>query len=121
MNSPAAHPDIPPDLEPDPLFVDSVRESGWILLMWLCCFIWTLFVCLTWGYPDKIDPKSFSTVLGIPAWVAWGIAFPWLIADAVTIWFCLFVMKDADLGEDVDSESEVAVNAAAIQQEADRG
>ncbi|MEO2018827.1 MAG: DUF997 family protein [Fuerstiella sp.] len=99
MTTPAAALDADPDLEPDPLFVASFREARWILLMWLSCFAWTLTVCLNFGYPDTVDPQSFSTVFGIPAWVAWGIAFPWLIANVVTIWFCLFVMEDADLGE----------------------
>lgn len=100
MNIPAAALDADPDLEPDPLFVASFREARWILLMWLSCFAWTLTVCLNFGYPKTVDPQNFPTVFGIPAWVAWGIAFPWLIANVVTIWFCLGVMEDADLGED---------------------
>lgn len=75
--------------------------------MWLCCFIWTLTVCLSFGYQEDVDPKTFSTVLGIPAWVAWGIAFPWLIADVVTVWFCFFRMKDGDLGPDAGEEATV--------------
>jgi hypothetical protein len=102
VNIPAAALDVDPDLEPDPLFVASLREARWILLMWLSCFVWALTVCLNFGYPDTVDPLNFPTVFGIPAWVAWGIAFPWLIANVVTIWFCLFVMEDADLGETPD-------------------
>ena len=104
MNSPA--PPLADEYEPDPLFVDSLREAGWILLMWVACFVWTLSVCLTQGYPDPggINPETFPTVLGIPAWVAYGIALPWLIADVVTIWFCIFKMKDADLGTEPDEQ-----------------
>ena len=97
---PVNEPPIDPDLEPDPLFTDSFREAGLILLMWACCFVWTLTVCLTFGYPDTVTPETFPTVFGIPAWVAWGVVFPWLVADVVTIWFCLFRMKDGDLGSD---------------------
>ncbi|MCP4783820.1 MAG: DUF997 family protein [Fuerstiella sp.] len=104
MNIPAAL-DADPDLQPDPLFVASFREARWILLMWLSCFAWTLTVCLSFGYPETVDPHNFPTVLGIPAWVAWGIALPWLIANVVTIWFCLFVMEDADLGEDAGEDA----------------
>ncbi|MDG1894671.1 MAG: hypothetical protein P8J37_07165 [Fuerstiella sp.] len=107
MNTSAAALDADPDLEPDPLFVAAFRETRWILLMWLSCFAWTLTVCLNFGYPETVDPLNFPMVLGIPAWVAWGIAFPWLIANGVTIWFCLCVMEDADLGEDV-SEAQAA-------------
>lgn len=104
MNPSATVPEIYEDYEPDPLFVDSRHEAGWILLMWACCFAWTMMVCLNYGYPDSIDPATFPTVFGIPAWVAWGIGFPWLVADVVTIWFCLFRMKDADLGSDGSEE-----------------
>ncbi|MDG2131366.1 MAG: hypothetical protein P8K08_25435 [Fuerstiella sp.] len=114
MNMPTAALDADPDLEPDPLFVASFREARWILLMWVSCFVWTLTVCLNFGYPETVDPQSFPTVLGIPAWVAWGIAFPWLIANVVTIWFCLCVMEDADLGDDVGAaEAAPAADSAA--------
>ncbi len=104
---------LPPpgdEYEPDPLFVDSLREAGWILLMWVACFVWTLSFCLTNGYPKPgdVNPETFSTVLGMPAWVAYGIALPWLIADVVTIWFCIFRMKDADLGTEPDEQENMA-------------
>ena len=74
--------------------------------MWVCCFIWTLAVCLRNGYQESVDPATFPKVFGLPAWVAWGIALPWVLADVVTIWFCFFRMKDGDLGgEDVDELS----------------
>ena len=50
--------------------------------------------------PDAItDAESFSTTLGIPTWLFWGIGVPWLVADVLTTWFCFFAMKDDDLGE----------------------
>ncbi len=102
-----------PDLEyePDPIFIDSLRESGWILLMWACCFVWTLVTCLSHGYQQDVNPQTFKTVYGIPAWVAYGIVLPWLVADVVTIWFCIFKMKDGDLGES-DDEPVSASSAA---------
>ena len=100
------------EYEPDPIFVDSVREGGWILLMWLCCFVWTLSVCLSYGYQETVEPLTFKTVYGIPAWVAYGVVLPWLIADVVTIWFCLFKMKDGDLGSDDESDGTDTVPAA---------
>jgi len=87
------------DFEPDPLFVASAREARWILLMWAGCFVWTMWYCLNHGYQTNVDPGSFPTVLGIPEWVALGIALPWCIANVVTIAFCLGYMQDADLGE----------------------
>lgn len=93
------------DYEPDPIFTTSLYEAKWILGMWLSCFAWTLIVCLSNGYPDTVDPETFPLVFGMPAWVAWGIAFPWLVANVVTIVFCLGFMKDGDLGEEPDAHA----------------
>ena len=105
----AAIPDDESDFEPDPLFVDSLRESKWILGMWLTCFAWTLTVCLTQGYPGSVDPETFPMVLGIPAWVAYGIALPWCLANIATLVFCLGYMRDGDLGGEVDSDADTAI------------
>ena len=91
--------------ELDPILTSSLREARWILWLWLGCFVWTLSVCLSLGYPKTVDPDRFPTVLGLPAWVAWGIVFPWLISNALTIWFCLFRMADGDLGEEPEGDS----------------
>ncbi len=91
-----------PDYEPDPLFVNSLREAKWILLMWCCCLVWTLTVCLNMGYPKVVNPETFPMILGIPAWVACGIALPWCLANVVTFVFCLRYMTDGDLGDDPD-------------------
>ena len=91
-------------LELDPIFVSSRREAGWILLMWVACFIWTLTACGLSGYPTNVDPETFPTLFGIPRWVAIGIALPWMVSNVVTIWFCLRVMKDGDLDDGAFSD-----------------
>ncbi|MEZ6061846.1 MAG: DUF997 family protein [Planctomycetaceae bacterium] len=93
------------EYEPDPIFVSSRREAKWILLMWIACLIWTMAICDTFGYPKAVNPDEFPLVLGIPMWVAVGIVFPWLVANAVTIWFCLAYMQDCDLQEPVSDEN----------------
>ena len=45
-----------------------------------------------------MDPENIPTTLGMPSWVVWGIAVPWIVADIFTVWFCFFYMKDDDLG-----------------------
>lgn len=89
------------EFEADPLFVDSLREAKWILLMWFICLIWTLTVCLSLGYPDSVTPETFPIVFGIPAWVVFGIVLPWGLANIATVVFCLAYMRDADLGPDM--------------------
>jgi len=36
--------------------------------------------------------ESIWLVFGMPAWVFWGIALPWLAVDLVAFWFCFFYM-----------------------------
>ena len=94
-----------PDYELDPLFVNGAHEGRWILLMWVACLVWTLSVCLNLGYPERVDPETFPTVLGVPAWVAYGIALPWCLANIATFLFCLGYMKDGDLGDDATAKA----------------
>ena len=70
----------------------SRRELFFILLTWLGCCTWVISYCSLFGY--HLDPKDVSTVFGFPNWVFWGIALPWLVANFVTFWFCLRVLKN---------------------------
>ena len=38
-------------------------------------------------------PFQLSMVLGLPAWVFWGIVLPWLVVDVVAVWFCFVWMR----------------------------
>lgn len=89
-------------LAPDPLFLQSVRESGFILLTWAACFAWTFCYCTVNGYSAEVAPADFPTVLGMPSWVVWGIVLPWTLANAVTLYFCFWYMQDGEL-DDADS------------------
>ena len=35
-------------------------------------------------------------MFGFPGWVFWGVAMPWLVANAVTFWFCQRVLKNEE-------------------------
>lgn len=93
------------ELIPDPLFVQSLRESAVILLTWLACFVWTFAFCTRHGYPTSVDPAAFATVLGMPSWVVWGIVLPWSLANLVTLVFCFGFMQDAELDPDGSENS----------------
>ena len=46
----------------------------------------------------KLDEgEDLETVSGFPAWVFWGVALPWLVATAWTIFFALRVMEDEEV------------------------
>lgn len=70
----------------------------WILLgVWLVCLVWVVSYCYIDGYRPVERPEDLHTVLGMPRWVMWGVAVPWVVADIVTIVFCTCVMKDESL------------------------
>ena len=92
------------DLEQfDPTFVHSRREALIIFTVWAAALLWAVPYCSLYGY--GYDPNNFRTILGMPAWVFWGLAVPWLVADVFTAWFCFFYMADDDLGADDESNA----------------
>lgn len=97
--------DIRPMTEPnrpslDPVFVHGRREAIVILAAFLVLLVWSVGCCYMLGYSEPSEMAgSVSMVLGIPSWVFWGVAVPWIAADLFTIWFCFWYMSDDDLGE----------------------
>lgn len=83
----------------DPVYVHSRREGLVIFAVWATCLVWAVSYCYLNGFAGHVDPDDLVTVYGVPSWVFWGIAVPWLLADVFTAWFCFFYMKDDDLGE----------------------
>jgi hypothetical protein len=112
------------DPDDDPVFLDSRREAGVILLAWLAAMIWTVSYCYVRGYtrhdrvpgevsalvPDleQMDrtPESLTTPfgLGIPDWALWGVVVPWGVCLAFSAWLSFAYIKDDpepnDSGED---------------------
>ena len=98
-------------MEVDPVFLNSKREAWIILGLWGAAILWSVTYCYLNGFQSGINPESIELTMGIPSWVFWGIAFPWLVADIFTVWFCLFYMKEDDLGiahENEDLAEEIA-------------
>lgn len=86
--------DSPPD---DPVFLSSRREFFLILAMWGFFLVWVVGYCYIFGYRPVSSPDDLPITWGMPSWVVWGIAFPWLVANLMTIAMCLWVIKDEDL------------------------
>lgn len=83
----------------DPVFLHSRREAILIFATWVVALLWTIPYCYLNGYlPDK-KVETVTFILGMPGWVFWGIAVPWLVADVVAIWFCFGYFVDDDLDE----------------------
>jgi hypothetical protein len=90
----------PPD---DPVFLHSRREAIVILIVWTVCMAWTVPYCYVNGYTAPESPADLATVLGMPAWVFWGVLVPWVVSGLVTIVLCLWFIQDDDLGETGES------------------
>ncbi|MEZ5305213.1 MAG: DUF997 family protein [Verrucomicrobiales bacterium] len=91
----------PVDLDPD--FLRSRREATWIVLLWGALFAWTFL----YGKAHAFAPQTgeIETVAGMPRWVFWGIAVPWLTATLASVGFAAFVMRDHAL-EAVEGEGD---------------
>ena len=106
----------------DPVYSQARREAGLVLTLWACCFLYTVPFCYLTGYlthasptpsfgpsVDQLsssldgwdrNPDSLTTPLGlgIPDWVFYGVALPWVGCIIITFWFCLFYFREDDLG-----------------------
>ncbi len=85
----------------DPLVLHARRETLVILAAFAVCMVWSIGWCYCVGYLGP-DGGPVSKVLGMPSWVFWGVAVPWLAADLFAVWFCFFFMVDDPLGEAQD-------------------
>lgn len=119
---------IPADgWEEDHIYRNSLREARFILGLWTCCFLYTVSYCYLFGYlsheplPSATgsavgswfgpleawnrDPDSvtYPLGLGIPDWVFYGIAIPWVVCVVLSFWYGLFMFSEDDLSA-VDGE-----------------
>lgn len=87
----------------DPVFIHARREAIVLLIAFAVFFTWSVGVSYFLGY-GLTSEEAARSVLGIPHWVFWGVAAPWLAANVFTFWFCLFYMADDPLGEALDEQ-----------------
>ena len=79
----------------DPAFLRARREAAWILLAWAACLVWTVGYSAWAGY--AVPPEAVTLTFGMPSWVFWGVAFPWVAATAFSVWFGLRYLADDDV------------------------
>ncbi len=82
----------------DPLVLHARRETLAILAAFIVCMVWSIGCCYSLGYLAP-DGGPVTKVLGMPSWVFWGVAVPWVAADLWAVWFCFRFMVDDPLGE----------------------
>jgi hypothetical protein len=95
MNQPGRGPD-----KEQRLLRNARREGKLIMAVWAAALVWSVGGSALFGYGRDAD--SIQLVLGMPDWIFWCVALPWVIALVFSGWFCFFFMADDDLGEDVE-------------------
>jgi len=125
---------MPQTLE-DPVLVSSRREALIVFAAWAVALCWSVSYCYLHGYisdPKKIsDPKAVEVrtaadpndvpelwvdrgtglervhfILGFPDWIFWGVALPWWLCTAFSLYFGAFLVRDEDLGADLEAPDE---------------
>ncbi len=99
----------PEDSEPstgerqwDPSFISARREAIVICSIFALLLTWAISISYFDGY--HYGSVKIPTLLGMPRWIVLGVFVPWIIANAITYWFCFFYMKDDSLLEPEDEE-----------------
>ena len=99
MNEPSAKPEEGSTFEYDPAYINALRELYVMGRLWVASLVWSMGYCAIFAYrsPDANEPVTI--IWGVPSWVMWGIALPWIASSVATIWFALFYIRedDADL------------------------
>jgi hypothetical protein len=103
----------------DPVYLNSRRETVFVLIAWIVFCVWVVGYCLRSGY--DIDPQNLKTVIGMPAWIFWGVALPWVMANVVTIWFALKFMADDPLEDPTDVAPDAAAASQTVKEENNHG
>jgi len=82
----------PSDL--DPLYLHARRELIVSLAAMIVFGVWVVGFSWIQGLRPETQSEQINTVLGIPSWVFWGVALPWILANLFTFWFCFRFMTD---------------------------
>jgi hypothetical protein len=98
-----------PFVNEDPVVTSSKREAVAVLAFAAIAMTYTVVTCYRMGYGAAARDLKFVSfgLIAFPDWVFWGIVVPWLTCFVVGSIFAFFVMKDADLGEEVEDEDEI--------------
>ncbi|MCB1096413.1 MAG: DUF997 family protein [Verrucomicrobiae bacterium] len=81
----------------DPVSVSSRREMWIVFGVWAVFCIWVVGYCKLNAFVD--GGGEVPLTLGMPSWVFWGVAVPWLAATTFSIVFALFFIQDHELGD----------------------
>ena len=75
-------------------FASATRETRVILIGFVVFCLWVVVASIWLG---QSEASATNLIFGLPTWVFWGVAAPWLLANVFTVWFCFGYMKDEPL------------------------
>lgn len=81
------------DIKSREFFLRTRKEAAMAGVIWFVFFVWVVGVSYTMGYGD-VDPSN--SVMGLPAWVFWGIFLPFVVATVVNCLYAFLYLKDDD-------------------------
>lgn len=79
------------------LLQSSLREAAVVAAVWILSCVYTVGYAALYAY--RVEPQP-RLILGMPAWVVWGILAPWTVCLVFTCWFALRGIRDEELGEE---------------------
>ena len=82
----------------DPVYLNTLRETAVLIVVFLLFLAWSIGTCFVMGY-GQVPGTQPETVWGMPSWVFWGVLVPWMAANLFTFWFSMCYMADDPLGE----------------------
>jgi len=72
-----------------------LREARWVVVLWLIQLVYCTVAIVTLGYPEpSMRSDSPNLILGVPAWVVWGLFLPWTVQIVAAWWFAIVVLQD---------------------------
>jgi phosphatidylserine synthase len=83
-------------------FKQAKHELSIFLIGWLFFAAWVIIYSYFNAYKNQAEEPSIT--LGMPSWVFWGIAIPWICATAFTVYISLFVIKDQEFTTEEEQE-----------------
>ncbi len=119
----------------DPIYRNSLREARMILILWACCMVYTVAYCYLFGFMSheplptatgpaigelvgpleafNRDPDSvtYPLGLGIPDWIFYGVALPWVVCTVLSFVYGLFIFAEDDLSDESEKEETEAKGA----------
>ncbi len=88
----------------DPGFLQTRREALSAVLIWFLALCWVVPFSYVFGYQQPTNSVELSLTLGMPTWVFWGVAVPWLVSSIAGISLCVWFIREEEFAEPVPEE-----------------